>query len=159
MAKHRTGTPWMPAPAYSEGLVAGPSGLSVNLLVRDIAAAVAFQQDVLLTKVLYHDPDFAAICGFGGQWCLHADHTYDDHPLVGLMRTTEPSSGRGAGVEIRLHGCDPDDAEARARAAGYTVLAGSADKAHGLREAYLLDADGYCWVPGAALRRSGDESE
>ena len=115
MAKHRTGTPWMPAPAYSEGLVAGPSGLSVNLLVRDIAAAVAFQQAVLLTKVLYHDPDFAAICGFGGQWCLHADHTYDDHPLVGLMRTTEPSSGRGAGVEIRLHGCDPDDAEARER--------------------------------------------
>ena len=22
------------------------------------------------------------------------------------------------------------------------------DKPHGLREAYILDPDGYCWVPG-----------
>ncbi len=30
---------------------------------------------------------------------------------------------------------------------GYTVLAGAADKPHGLREAYVVDADGYVWVP------------
>jgi hypothetical protein len=28
------------------------------------------------------------------------------------------------------------------------VLQAPADKPHGLREAYILDPDGYCWVPG-----------
>ena len=122
----------------------------MNLLVASIEEAVKFQVEVLATEVLYHDADFAAVRGFGGQWCLHADHTYDDHPLVGFVQA-EAHGGRGVGVEIRLHGCDPDAAEARARAAEYPVLAGTADKAHGLREVYLLDADGYCWVPGVAV--------
>ena len=60
-------------------------------------------------------------------------------------------AGRGAGVELRLYGVDPDQAEARARAAGQVVLAGSADKPHGLRECYLLDEDGYTWVPSRPL--------
>ncbi len=79
---------------------------------------------------------------------LHADHTYDDHELSGSLR---PDIARGIGVELRLHGCDPDAAEARARAAGYTVLAGAMDKPHGLREAYLVDADGYLWVADVAI--------
>jgi hypothetical protein len=32
------------------------------------------------------------------------------------------------------------------------VLAGSLDKAHGMREAYILDADGYLWVPSVTPR-------
>jgi hypothetical protein len=48
---------------------------------------------------------------------------------------------------LRLHGRDPDAAEAAARRLGYTVLASTVDKPHGLREVYLLDADGYLWVP------------
>jgi hypothetical protein len=39
----------------------------------------------------------------------------------------------------------------RARAAGAIVLAGSLDKPHGLREAYILDDDGSVWVPCRAL--------
>jgi hypothetical protein len=27
------------------------------------------------------------------------------------------------------------------------VLSEAADKPHGLRESYILDPDGYCWVP------------
>ena len=50
-------------------------------------------------------------------------------------------------MELRLHGRDPDAAEARARELGYTVLAGALDKPHGLREAYIVDGDGYLWVP------------
>ena len=46
------------------------------------------------------------------------------------------------------YGVDPDTAEARARRAGHTVLAPSADKPHGLRECYIADPDGYVWVPG-----------
>ena len=59
---------------------------------------------------------------------------------------------RGVGAELRVMGLDPDAAEGRARAAGYTVLAGSLDKAHGMREAYILDADGYLWVPSVTPR-------
>ena len=33
---------------------------------------------------------------------------------------------------------------------GYEVLEPASDKPHGLREAYILDADGYVWVPDIA---------
>jgi hypothetical protein len=41
--------------------------------------------------------------------------------------------------------------ETLARDGGYTVLAGALDKSHGLREAYILNPDGYCWVPDIPL--------
>ena len=75
---------------------------------------------------------------------LHADHTYLEHPLHPSLAADVP---RGVGAELRLHGRDPDAAEAAARRLGCTVLAGTTDKPHGLREVYLLDADGYLWVP------------
>lgn len=140
MAKKRTGTPWMAADEYGRGL----RGLGVNLLVRDIEASVRFATGVLGATPVYADADFAVLRHGVAEWMLHADHTYEDNPLIGLVRGAE---GRGAGAELRLHGCDPDLAEAAARAAGHVVLAGAADKPHGLREAYILDDDGYCWVP------------
>ena len=140
MAKKRVGDPWMPAPAYSKSL----EGLSINLLVADVAVSVAFARTVLEAEVVYADPDFAVLGRDGVNWMLHADHTYEDHPLTGFVRGLE---GRGAGAELRLHRLDPDAAESRARGAGYTILAGAADKGHGLREVYILDPDGYCWVP------------
>lgn len=142
--KKRTGDPWKPAPSYSKDL----DGLTVNLLVRDISRAASFAREVLGATVIYEDPDFAAVEGYGGRWCLHADHTYSDHPLSGSLSET---TVRGIGAEMRLMGCDPDAAEARARSGGYTVLAGALDKAHGMREAYLIDPDGYCWVPSVVL--------
>ena len=33
---------------------------------------------------------------------------------------------------------------------GYEVLEPATDKPHGLREAYILDGDGYVWVPDIA---------
>ena len=59
---------------------------------------------------------------------------------------------RGAGVELRLYGVDPDEAEAAARRSGATVLAPAADKPHGLREAHIVDDDGYVWVPSRPTR-------
>lgn len=144
MAKKRVGDPWMPAPAYGHGL----EGLSINLLVADVAASVAFAQTVLEAEIIYADPDFAVLGRDGASWMLHADHTYDAHPLTGFVSGLE---GRGAGAEFRLHRLDPDAAESRARDAGYTILAGAADKAHGLREVYILDPDGYCWVPDTPI--------
>lgn len=76
---------------------------------------------------------------------VHADHTYLDtgNPMVDVVGTL---TGRGGGVELRVHHCDPDAAEASARRAGFEVLAPSQDKPHGLREVYLRDNDGYVWV-------------
>ena len=142
--KKRTSDPWKPAPAYSKDL----SGLTVNLLVRDVSRAALFAREVLGATVVYEDPDFAAVEGYGSRWCLHADHTYNDHPLSGSLAET---TVRGIGAEMRLMGCNPDAAEARAQSGGYTVLAGPLDKAHGMREAYLIDPDGYCWVPSLVL--------
>lgn len=135
----------MPAGDYARQL----GGLTVNLLVADVSAALEFQTDVLGARVVYADADFAAIEGFGSPWCLHADHTYEAHPMRGLAAGAQ---GRGPGVELRIHGRDPDDAEKIARELGYTVLAGTLDRPHGLRECFLLDNDGYCWVPDVPVR-------
>lgn len=137
--KKRTQEPWLPAPVYGRSL----QGLTVNLLVADIDRAVAFQRRVLDAELVYGDPDFAVLRGCGGEWMLHADHCYSDHAMAGVVAGLD---ARGAGVELRLHGGDPDAAEARARAHDYIVLDGASDKPHGLRETYLVDPDGYVWV-------------
>lgn len=144
--KKRVANSWIPGPVYSAQL----SGPTVNLLVREMEPAVSFARDVLNAVVVYSDPDFAALEGYGSRWCVHADHAYSNHPLSGSLAET---TVRGVGAEIRLIGCDPDGAESRARAQGYDVLAGSLDKGHGMRECYLLDRGGYCWVTGVLSRR------
>ena len=143
MAVKRTGTPWMSADAFGWTL----RGFGVNLLVHDIDASVGFATRVLGAAVVYSDADFAVLRRGDAEWLLHADHTYEDNPLHGFVAG---GAGRGAGVELRLYDCDPDSAEAAARADGHIVLAGASDKPHGLREVYLLDPDGYCWVPSRA---------
>ena len=134
----------MSAEAYGRSL----SGLSVNLLVSDITKSLAFQQRVLGASVVYSDADFAVLRGYGAEWMMHADHTYESHPMKAAVAGLE---ARGGGVELRLHGCDPDRAEGAARNAGYVVLAAASDMPHGLREAFLLDPDGYVWVPDRPL--------
>ena len=143
MKKHE-GDSWMPADEFGRSL----TGVGFNLLVQDMDPAIAFQKMVLKADVVYADPDFAVLKGYGGMWMLHADHTYSDHPLSGSLTADTP---RGVGAELRIYNCDPDAAEARAHDAGYTVLAGAMDKPHGLREAYILDDDGYLWVPGVGI--------
>ena len=142
--KLRTGEPWMSAVDYGRSL----RGLSVNVLVRDVAAALPFQREVLGAEVVYADADFAVLRHGEAEWMLHADHTYDDHPF---RARTDRASPRGGGLELRLHGRDPDAAEAAARRLGHAVLAGSADKPHGLREAFIVDGEGYVWVPDVPL--------
>ncbi|MCG8560689.1 MAG: VOC family protein [Hyphomicrobiales bacterium] len=148
MTKLRTGDPWMPAPQYGASL----TGLGVNLLVRSIEQALPFQRHVLTAEVVYSDPDIAVLRYGEAEWMLHADHTYDGHPLH--ARLPGDGEARGGGTELRLHGRDPDEAVAAARRAGFEVLAEPADKPHGLREAHIYDADGYLWVPDVPLQAS-----
>jgi uncharacterized glyoxalase superfamily protein PhnB len=120
----------------------------VNLLVRDVLRSIAFQVDILGVEQVFSNADFAIMRHGGTEWMLHADHTYSNNPLLGL---TGDGAVRGIGVELRLYDIDPDQAAARAEAGGYTVLQPATDKPHGLRECYLIDPDGYVWVPGTAL--------
>ena len=124
-------------------------GFGVNLLVAEVARSARWQVAVLDAKVLYREGEFAILSAQGATWFLHGDASYGAHPLVARVWG---AGHRGAGVELRLYGRDPDAAEASARAAGAEVLAGAADKPHGLREVYILDPDGYCWVPCRPLR-------
>jgi hypothetical protein len=71
--KLRTGEPSMPAKSYGHTL----RGLSVNVVVRNIDAALVFQCDVLVARVIYSDPDIAVGVGYGSEWMLHPAHTYD----------------------------------------------------------------------------------
>lgn len=136
--------PWMTAPEYGHSL----KGMGINLLVRDAAASLPFFTEVLGVELVYGDADFAVLRHGGQEWMLHSDHTYSENPLLAL---TGDGAIRGAGAEFRLYDLDPDAAEARAIAAGYDVLQSATDKPHGLRECYLVDRDGYIWVPGRRI--------
>ncbi|TIP52059.1 MAG: hypothetical protein E5X69_10015, partial [Mesorhizobium sp.] len=64
---------------------------------------------------------------------------------------TSGAEARGAGIELRLYGADPDRIEKKAAALGHIVLAGSIDKPHGLRECYIVGPEGYVFVPSARI--------
>ena len=123
-------------------------GIGLNILVRDVPEEVAFLTQVFGMTAHRVSADFAILV-YGSQlFQLHADHTYGENPLLGLVPETPP---RGAGLEIRLYDTDPDTAVSRAGAAGGHILQPPTDKPHGVREAYILCANGYAWVPSRPL--------
>ena len=131
------------ADAFGRGL----RGIGLNLLVRDVAAQCAFLEAVFGMRIHQPTADFAIVT-YGDQvFQLHADGTYHSNPLLGLLPEQPP---RGAGIEIRLYDTDPEEATARAKARGDTILQAPTDRPHGLREAYILDENGYAWVPSRA---------
>lgn len=144
MAMKRTKTPWMKAEDFGRSL---PRGVGLNLLVPEIAPMEAFCRDVLGATVVYADEDFAAVELLGSVFMLHADHSYSDNPMAGVVEGVEQ---RGTGLEIRIYGLDPDAVEARARAFGHHVLAGALDKPHGLRECHIVGPSFYVFVPSRA---------
>ena len=141
MTKKRTGDPWKTAAEYGRTL----TGLSLNLLVRDVAKSLSFYTDVLGFTVAYSDVDFAALSRGATQLQLHADHTYDGTYWASRLAA---AGKRGLGAEMRIMGIDPDAAEHHARARGDTVLVGTADTGHGWRECIVEDPDGYTFAVG-----------
>ena len=123
-------------------------GIGVNLLVKDVDRAARFQAEVFGAEVVYWEDHFAIMRFAGTIWMLHSDWSYRDNPFRGSVEGVE---ARGAGAEIRLYGADPDACVDRARARDAIVLAASEDKPHGLREAFIVDDDGYVWSPSIAL--------
>ena len=118
-------------------------GLGINLLVSNVNNTSFFLKTIFKIKLFQQSDDFA-IAKYEDQiFQLHADTTYHNNPLPSLL----PEKGaRGAGIEIRLYNSNPDIAEKLARKYNYKILQSSMDKPHGLRECYILDNDGYCWI-------------
>ena len=143
MTKTRTGDAFMPADEYGRSM----PRFSVNLLVRNVGNSVKFYGDVVGANVRYADNDFAALQLHGWDFMLHADHTYDHHPLYSRLSAT---GQRGDGAELRFLGVDPDAIEQRARAEGATILQAARDYPHGWREVMVVDPDGYIWALGVA---------
>ena len=146
MTMPRTGDAWMPADEYGRAL----PKFSVNLLVRDGPRSLSFYQQVLGASVRYSDTDFAAIVLNGVDFMLHADHTYDHHPLHTRL---QDGGKRGTGAELRVMGIDPDSLQKRAEEAGTVVLQPAADFPHGWRDVILEDPDGYIWAVGVPLKK------
>src|SRR5579871_477229 len=144
MAKTRTGGGWIPADEYGRSL----PKFSVNLLVKDVVKALPFYRDVLQAAVRYADGDFAALEIGGTDFMLHADHTYDRHPLYERVKDVKV---RGIGAEIRVMGIDPDAAEARAKKFGAEIVQEARDFPHGWRDVMLVDPDGYVWAVGVGI--------
>ncbi len=120
------------------------AGLSLNFIVREIARSLPFYTEVLGFRVLYSDPDFAALERDGARVQLHADHTYEAMPWAPALATNTP---RGLGAELRILGLEPDEAARAASEHDYRVLLGPrVREAHGWREVYLADPDGYVAV-------------
>ena len=131
-----------------EAFGAALRGLGINLLVRDVPAQCAFLREVFGMGIHRKSADFAIVT-YGAQvFQLHSDGTYHSHPLLGLLPEQPP---RGAGLEIRLYDSDPDAAAAKAEVLGAMILQPPTDKPHGLREACILCANGYAWVPSRPL--------
>ena len=124
------------------------SGITVNLLCRDVLREVGFLRQVMGLQVFRTSRDFAIVTPGGAVLQLHSDGSFARHPLHALLPEAGP---RGAGAEIRLHGIDPDAVAARV-GDGALLLAEPADKpGHGLRECVVLCPEGYAWVPSVAI--------
>jgi catechol 2,3-dioxygenase-like lactoylglutathione lyase family enzyme len=130
MTMKRTGDAWMSADEYGRAL----PQFSVNLLVRDLSTSLPFYEQVLGATVRYSDSDFAAMVLHGVEFMLHADHTYDHHPLYTRL---QGQGKRGTGAEIRVMGIDQP----------------VADFPHGWRDVILEDPDGYIWAVGVPLKK------
>ena len=135
-----------PAAAFGHSL----TGLTVNLLCRDVGQEAAFLQAVFGMEVHRLSRDFAILVYAGRPFQAHSDASFAGHPLHALLPEAGP---RGTGAELRLHESDPDTACLQAAAFPEAmVLAAPRDKpAQGLREAVILSPAGYPWVPGRRI--------
>lgn len=120
------------------------TGVGLNILVRDVNETSKFLISVFSLKCHQLSSDFAIVTHGKHVFQLHADHTYQRHPMFNLLPENPP---RGLGIEIRLYDCDPDASANRAIKAGFHVLEPAMNKPHGLREAFIQCHDGYVWCP------------
>jgi uncharacterized glyoxalase superfamily protein PhnB len=127
------------------------TGFGINLIVSDLARALHFARHVIQAEVFFRTEVFAAMRLADQSFMFHINDSYRGNALHATLQSGAP---RGVGIELRCYEVDPDDAQARARTHGYTVLAGAMDKPHGLRECMILDDDGFVWIPSKRLTKT-----
>lgn len=124
-------------------------GLGLNILVKDVRRQAAFLTSVFGASAHRLSDDFAIMIYAGQTFQLHSDGTHHSHPLLGLL----PEAGaRGAGAQFLMFETDPDEAIAKAAEFEQAlILQEPKEKPHGLREAFILCENGYCWVASRPL--------
>jgi len=129
-------------------------GMGVNLLCPDPLTYAPELARIMALELIRVDAFFALLSWKSPPEIntliqLHADKSYANNPYHACLKE---AGMRGIGVELRLFDIDPDAAAKRAEATdGWQVLQHPADKEHGIREAFILDPMGYCWVPSVPL--------
>ena len=129
-------------------------GMGINLLCPDPILYAPELARIMALELIRVDAFFALL-----SWAsppqtntliqIHSDKSYASNPYHACLGEGQM---RGVGVELRLFDVNPDDAAKRAEAEdGWQVLQPPGDKEHGVREAFILDPMGYCWVPSVPL--------
>ena len=119
-------------------------GIGLNLLSPDVIALARFLEGVFGASVHRLSADFAIVEMQGSLLQLHADGTFSNHPVLGLVPENPP---RGGGSQFYVFGVDPDEALPRAEEFGGSVLEPAAEKPHGLYEGTVLSPEGYAFSP------------
>ncbi len=120
------------------------TGLGVNVLSPNVRALAGFLGDVFGMAIHRLSDDFAIAVHGVVALQIHSDATFSTHPILEFLPENPP---RGAGAQFYLFGIDPDEAVARALAAGHMVIEQPSGKPHGLREATILSPEGYAFSP------------
>ena len=146
----------IPASEFGSKLV----GVGINILVKNAKTHAEQLHEVLGVEIIRAEDAFSLVAApcFGkpsdevpvtSLFQIHADFTYHANPYLNHLPENE---ARGIGVELHLFECEPDKAAAKAeKHPDWTVLQEPTDKPHGVRETYLLDGHGYCWVASCPL--------
>ena len=123
-------------------------GLTLNLIVRDVARSVPFYTEALGFAVVHQTGDYAALERDGAKIQLHADHTYRRTHWAADLAT---GIRRGLGAEVRLFGLAPEAVERAALQYGSVLLTTGERAGHGWRDVVVADPDGYTFAAGVSL--------
>lgn len=136
------------------------TGIGVNLLVSELdwSAMLAFVREILCLPLATVGENFAVLRHEGVDMLFHRDDTYGSSPGAVAERTRATAGIRGLGVELRLYNLEPQDVEARAKTAGFSVLQTTTTKPHGLVECYIQGPGSFVWVPSCPTKRMQPES-
>jgi len=120
-----------------------------NPLIYAPSIARVFSLNLIRVDEFYAILTWDNNANFGNLIQVHSDCSYKKTPYCKYFGNSEP---RGLGVELRLFNVSPDKSVELANIEqGWQVIQSPTDKEHGLREAFLLDSIGFCWVPSVPL--------
>ena len=130
------------------------AGFGVNLMCPEPSIYAPSIARVFSLNLIRVDEFYALLtwddnANFGNLVQVHSDFSYKKIPYYKYF---EDSRLRGLGAELRLFNVSPDKSVEQASIEqGWQVIESPNDKKHGLREAFLMDNVGFCWVPSVPL--------